>query len=294
MALYFFISGYFTQFSLKKKTFGEFLKDRIIRLGIPLVIVSCFMFTPLYYYLNGGTGNYILFAWDLYFNQPPLAVGHLWFVISLFVYSILIAFVVKYVDKSGTNGKLRLYHPLLWIIIVSMLNILMRETFPIDRWVNWGFPLEPAHLPNYILAFTAGYYISKNNAFEQIDWKMAISYFGLYLLMVVLAYFWENPENYYYVKILLENTLCVGVSLLLIKLFQLIPARTKGFLPLASENTYGTYLVHLFIVLGYQYVFLSIDVSAWTKFLAVLFLSFFTSLFVSILLREIPGVKKVI
>ena len=38
MGMFFFISTFFTAASLKRKTTGRFVKDRIVRLGIPLLV----------------------------------------------------------------------------------------------------------------------------------------------------------------------------------------------------------------------------------------------------------------
>ncbi|WP_041823440.1 acyltransferase family protein [Leadbetterella byssophila] len=57
MALYFFISGYFTYPSLNKKGTLGFLKDRLVRLGVPCLIFGLCVFVPLHYFLNGSKGS---------------------------------------------------------------------------------------------------------------------------------------------------------------------------------------------------------------------------------------------
>lgn len=249
----------------------------------------------MHYWVNGNPGNFFSFAWDLYWNKPPLAVNHLWFVISLFAYSLILGGIVKSIPlPENRTYKLRWYYPLIVITLGIMLNLLMRQIFPIDRWVTWLIPLEPAHLPNYVLAFVAGYVMCRYNMLEQLSWRMALSYFGLYILVLFLRVEYTTEETNYYFRIVYENTLCVGVSFFLMKLFQLIPKNDSKLAKILSENTYGCYLVHLWIVLGYQYVFLSIEASGWTKFLVVFVLSCITSMLVSYWVRKIPGVSKII
>jgi fucose 4-O-acetylase-like acetyltransferase len=51
MGLFFLISAYFTRISLERKPIGTFVKDRLIRLGIPLIIFY-FLLSPLTIYMR--------------------------------------------------------------------------------------------------------------------------------------------------------------------------------------------------------------------------------------------------
>ena len=51
MGMFFFISAFFTAASIQRKSIGKFLKDRLIRLGIPL-LVFYFLLNPLTNFIN--------------------------------------------------------------------------------------------------------------------------------------------------------------------------------------------------------------------------------------------------
>ena len=51
MGMFFFISAYFTAASINRKTTAVFLKDRLVRLGIPLVFFY-FILNPLTNYIH--------------------------------------------------------------------------------------------------------------------------------------------------------------------------------------------------------------------------------------------------
>lgn len=295
MVFYFLISGYFTFVSLRTKTFGQFIKDRLLRFGIPLIVISLLMNFIMFQITDQKELNFFELYAYLYIEQPPLPFAHLWFVMSLFFYSIVLAAIVKGFQLS-TETKVKSFkwfYPLLWIIVVCGLNIFIRKDYPIDRWEAYIIPVELAHFPNYILAFLSGYLFKKYNWLEQLNWKIAGMYFGLYLI-IFFCKDYIDPDFRGYYKIIHENTLCVGVTFLIIKLFQLIKGEKNWLLQTLSENTYGMYLVHIFIVLGFQQLFLSFDLSGWTKFLVVSLLSIVVTFIVSYFVRLIPYAKRVV
>lgn len=295
MAFYFLISGYFTFVSLRTKTFGQFIKDRLIRFGIPLIVISLLMNLLMYQITDQKELNFFELYVYLYIEQPPLPFAHLWFVMSLFAYSIVLAAIVKGLQLiiEPRTSPFKWFYPFIWIVVVCGLNIWMRKEYPIDRWEAYIIPVELAHFPNYFLAFLSGYLFKKYNWLDQLNWKIAGLYFGLYLLVFFMQDYIDQAHYGMY-KIILENTLCVGVSFLIIKLFQLIKGEKNALLIALSENTYGMYLVHIFIVLGFQQLFLSYDLSGWTKFLVVSILSFITTFIVSYLVRLIPYAKRIV
>src|SRR5512136_298047 len=96
MGLFLLISAYFVPGSYDRKGTSHFLKDRLIRLGIPLAVFS-WVLHPLFVY--GG----LVLAYDLrmsfwafitteYFTkygQPVIGAGPLWFVETLLIFSLL-------------------------------------------------------------------------------------------------------------------------------------------------------------------------------------------------------------
>lgn len=90
MGFFFLLSGYFTPGSFERKGSGAFLKDRLLRLGIPL-LVFLFVFSPISFIgffqmpvaLRGFSTPFI---WQMY--PMTIGVGPLWFVEMLLVFDI--------------------------------------------------------------------------------------------------------------------------------------------------------------------------------------------------------------
>jgi len=106
MGLYFFISGYFLVFSINRKSNAAFTRDRLKKLGIPLLFFIFLVFLPFNYFGAGGQGNIFQFLTETYVNKPPIATGHLWFVASLLAYSFIYLHLFHrwLVKKSGNFG----------------------------------------------------------------------------------------------------------------------------------------------------------------------------------------------
>jgi len=119
MPLFFAVSGAAVFFSLKPGPAWPFVKARITRLLIPLVIVGTFLINPLYVYairLFRGQAGGGFFQWYPKFfdgmwgfggNFAPLGHGtHLWYLEYLFIFSlILLPFFLR--SKKRIAGGLK-------------------------------------------------------------------------------------------------------------------------------------------------------------------------------------------
>ena len=90
MGLFFFISAYFNPASYKKKGAINFLKDKFIRLGIPLVVFY-FILNPTINYIvytisNEGGISYYSFLYKSIIKLQNIGAGPLWFVQSLLIF----------------------------------------------------------------------------------------------------------------------------------------------------------------------------------------------------------------
>ena len=87
------ISAYFVPGSYDRKGAGRFLKDRLIRLGIPLAIYSWIMSPLLVYVVIAREGRRSLPWWHylpgLKYFEAVIGSGPLWFVETLLIFSVV-------------------------------------------------------------------------------------------------------------------------------------------------------------------------------------------------------------
>ena len=90
MGLFFMISAYFVPGSLDRKSPAKFMKDRLVKLGIPLPIFMFGVFPAMgYMLLNYGQPviNFYLNYLNIFSPQYNLEFGHLWFLAMLLIFS---------------------------------------------------------------------------------------------------------------------------------------------------------------------------------------------------------------
>src|SRR5262249_8042267 len=131
MGLFFMISAYFLPSSFDRKGAWIFLKDRVLRLAIPVVVVG----------LTIGALSKVTF-------DP----AHTWFILHLLVYGVLYAAwrglraPVLHLPVPGHRAILGYA-----LLLAGVTAIVRAAGFPIDRWVTvvGVIPIEVAHLPQY-------------------------------------------------------------------------------------------------------------------------------------------------
>src|SRR5262249_30460293 len=95
MGLFFLITAYFTPGSYDRKGRTPFLRDRFVRLGIPLLLYDLLL-DPLVAYLAGGLHKaYWSFYGDYLLHVGGIGSGPVWFL------AVLLLFTIVYVAWRG-------------------------------------------------------------------------------------------------------------------------------------------------------------------------------------------------
>ena len=94
MGAFFLIAGYFTPGSFDRKGGGAFIKDKFVRLGIPL-LVFYFVLSPISfmgYFLMPAelTGITTKLTWSVFWNAYPdfIGLGPVWFLAMLLIFNL--------------------------------------------------------------------------------------------------------------------------------------------------------------------------------------------------------------
>jgi glucans biosynthesis protein C len=243
MGLYFFISGYFMMFSIKRKTTGQFMSDRMKRLGIPLVFFSVFVFLPFNYLSSNKSLSIVSFFIDSYFNKPPVATGHLWFVASLLVYSLIYILIQrKKTDSEVTvkQGVFKAWYIPVYIVLLTLVSAVVRLKYPIDTWRTWIVPVEVAHIPQYLSLFFIGTLFNRYQWLQTLKRSTGILLFAISIVVFALHQYLPAAVQFHWItEAFVETVLCIGISLGLLTLFRYFANKETGFTRLLSDNTYG-------------------------------------------------------
>jgi fucose 4-O-acetylase-like acetyltransferase len=175
MVMFFFLAGYFTPGSLKRKGYKAFLRDRFLRLGIPMLIFG-FVVAPLTIALaeRGQGGNFrnaLMNSW----RRHEFHTGPMWFAEGLLAFSILYCvgrwffYGREHVEREWTE----IPSPTLWIIstlVIGLVALLLRQIFPIDRRV---LGVWPGNFAAYVFFFAIGIAAWKGDWLQQLSRRTA-------------------------------------------------------------------------------------------------------------------------
>jgi len=309
MGLFFFISGYFYPQSFNRHGARKFTIDKLIRFGIPLIFVYLFI-TPLLEYVKYvnyvnqiSFQDFYIRTWlkdGLHIVYPGgFHFAHLWFVEHLLVYAILYAAIRTVLQKCvpslsiTTTRQARLYIIIPYILVLGVINHLLRTSwgFPTDRWIAFlGFiQMEPAHIPQYLSLFVLGIFAYRWSFLDSISTPRNILWLlpglGIFVVTVVQIYTTGREQAFF---------MWAYREALLLALFKTFFNRTGRIMQILSENAFGAYIFHVPLVVALQYAFDPVQAGAFTLFVVVSFLSIPGSFLISILVRLIPGMKRVL
>ena len=300
MPLMFLLSGLFVRPSLARKGLRQYLVDRGVRLGIPL-LVGVVTIVPLSYYaaflLSGGSDSFATF-WTHMVTVGPWPSGPLWFVGALLVFDAALAMVLaqdRVWELARRTGQLldRMpagAWPMLFIVASAAAYLPFHLAFGTSHWLTAGpFGIQSSRIGLYFLSFAAGALIGPERlarAFDRhwIRWPL--------LAVVATAAFFalegrQVPAWVDGVMLVLFSTITTFALLALAVRF----FRTSGLIGNSlSANAYGIYLVHWPIVLWLQLLLLWAALSPLAKGALALTLGFTLSWAASSLLRRLPGV----
>lgn len=284
MGAFFFISGYFTPRPYDRKGFSVFAKDRLLRLGIPALLIAAI--------LTVATKSFTF--------------AHMWYTVDLLALSLLYGAYRLRIKRDPAvvsppgNGVL-----LLFTLMMGIITAVVRVWYPVDLWVMvlGVFPVEPAHAPQYLFLFLAGLAaytgdwlpIKSRNVLIFWGWvaTATVVYFTLRRLIPDwhrVSIFETGGVSWQTVAYaLFEAFTCVGVLVTLLGFFQHYLNKTTPFLRVLSENAYGVYFLHLFVVVPIQMLLKPLAWDSLAKFgLATVLSLIGTFLLSHFVLRKIP------
>jgi len=146
MPLFFVISGAAVFYALKSRTARQFLQERTLRILIPLVIIGFFVISPPQVYLERLThgdfsGTFFQFYPHYFdglygFGGNFAWVGmHLWFLLFLFIFSLMALPFVLPRKRSGRSlfSRLATLFEKPWTLIIPVLLFVGLEIFSNPR-----------------------------------------------------------------------------------------------------------------------------------------------------------------
>jgi glucan biosynthesis protein C len=305
MGLLFFLSGYLTPPSFARKGSKQFLRDRLIRLGIPIVIFTVFV-SPVVNYavasINGYSGSFLVFIQ----TYLPFGLGPLWFVLALLMFDGGYALWRLFFAKPWTAYSFPTKRIIVGIgLLIGVITFAVRVFFP----EGWAVPLidfQLAFFPQYIAFFIFGLIAYRSNWILSIPkgngqyWGTVASLLTLVSLGIFLASIltgasflggltWQTAAY-----ALWEQVFAIAVSIWLVIWFREKFNTQNRFLRFLSYSSYGAYIIQtpvlVFLALSLQ----SIQLPLLLKFFIVSPVAVSLCFLLAYLIKKAPKADKVL
>ena len=196
MGFLFLISGYFTVASYERKGPRRFLKDRLLRLGIPMLCYDFFIQPLLSYPLmrvgvQESSGSYFDFLVS-YYSRFHIGTGPLWFVESLLIFAVFYVLwrvLVRPMASPGqSDGKIP------GCITISIFALVLGiVSFTVRIWLPMGWAFGPLNLQfpfftQYIGLFIVGILAYRHNWFMRIPNAIGKFWFSIAIIFIVILF----------------------------------------------------------------------------------------------------------
>ena len=318
MGLFLLISAYFVPGSYDRKGAGRFLKDRLIRLGIPVALYS-WIIRPLLAYLDPVrfpvsrppfwsfiTGNYLK-------NEAVFGAGPLWFIETLLIFSVAYVLWRLLARPRPAEPAVEIRFPgsvsiALFALLLGVAGFLVRLGLP----VGWNFVplnLQFPFFAQYIALFVIGLVAYRRNWLLSLPDRVGRLWLGIAGLMILL--FWPlvlgggaldkglDPfrGGWHWQALayaLWESFLCLGVCIGLIYVFHRYLDHQGGLAHFLSRNAYTAYLIHEVVIIVLAYAVRDVALYPLLKWGLVSLVAVSLCFGLSSLIRKLPYADRVL
>jgi glucans biosynthesis protein C len=313
MGFFFLISAYFTKISIEKKRTKDFLKDKFIRLGIPLVIFY-FIISPITIYISLFYSQKIEISFiEFIKTQQGFGFGPLWFIETLIYFSLVYA-AYKYFSNQKSSGSLKeVTFPktnaiVLFALAIGAISFTLRLWLPVG-WELKGTGLQFPFFPQYIAMLILGILFAKYNWFDSITYKVGLKWFGFAQFSILVLF----PLSFYYgareagvepflgglkwqaaMYAFWEQLTGIALIIALIGLFKK-KFNNQGILAKRlSGAAYAVFIIHPPVIVALALLLKNWDLYPVLKFILVAPIALFLCFGIAILLKQIPGFKRIL
>ncbi len=297
MPMLFLIAGCTAWYSLGIRPWRQFIKERLLRLGVPVVFGTLILVPPIIYLARVMDGS---FAGSLFEFYPQFFVGwysqlvestgnfswgSMWLLLYLLVATLVILPLLVYLrgdrGKKAVDALARFTAKpgaiLLYALPLSLVLWALIPIFPHDfsLYKDWALFLF------YLLFFFYGFLFCTDVRFWQAIDKQKGWMFGL---SIALSIWWFvnailkiSGEPYSLTQLALTTLYCLTslayVLTLLGYAYKYLQSGSR-FLSYSAEAWLPFYVLHLTVIVVLAFIVVQWDMEVWGKFLLLALLSF--------------------
>jgi glucan biosynthesis protein C len=308
MGFFFLLSGYFTPGSFDRKGPRLFVRDRLLRLGIP-VLVYMFVLGPI-----ASIGIYQMpveltkittpFTWQQY--PKLIGIGPLWFAVMLLLFDSGYA-AVRVAARSrawrpARDSALPGYRAIgVFILVLALASYAIRIVLPLGKALL-GFP-SLAYLPQYLSFFLLGVLGARRNWLQTVPRSMGKAGFaaalGATVLLLPLAFsgktnflgrgYWQSAAY-----ALWDSTFAVGMVLVLTTFFRRFFYGQGQLGRFLSPLPFTVYVIHIPVIVLLALALRGVQLEHLLKFGLAASIGLPLCFAVAYLIRRVPLASRIL
>ncbi|WAC05865.1 MAG: acyltransferase family protein [Methanoregula sp.] len=312
MGFFTLVSAYFVPSSLLRKGREKFTRDRLVRLGIPLLF-WVLVLSPLLLLILTVAGAPLPLPVATILNPVTgPGFGPMWFVFFLIVatFAYLAWTGLHRPDEPGYKKP----HPFpgfaaiaAFGLLLGIITALVRIFVPIGS--TWLFNFQIPFFPQYIALFIVGLYAAHNRWFDTIPDRLGKACTLAALALIAIQPFFVSAvlgspagislitgglqwQSVLYA--LWEQMACMMIITSLLWLFSRYLNSQGPVTGAMAGDSYAVYVFHPVVLISISLVFAGIALPQLAKFAIVLPLAICISFALAHLIRAMPGVSRVL
>lgn len=309
MPMMFFIAGMSAHFSLRRRSIGQFRRERVERLFVPFLFGILLLVPPQVYFAMISRGRFEGPIWQFYgfyftdgFTTGDFSWHHLWFILYLFTLSLIASPLLARWNTPRLAGVRE------WVarivtrrgaILAGAVPLMITETLFRGRWPGYyNLVGDWANVSLFLLVFVYGFIALSDTRIPDAvhrSWRGAlIAALGVTaVLLGVVKVAGERPAlgydqlAYYLLSIASGlNTWCWIVAM--VGLAHALIRRPVAWIERAGPYTYPFYILHQTVLVAAAYVITQWEMAILLKFALIVAATFVGTGLAALILHAIP------
>ncbi len=318
MGLFFLIAGYFTPGSYDRKGPRQFFKDRLLRLGIPMLCYD-FVIGPLIAYplIQAGAwqsaGPYRAYLAQ-YYGQFHIGTGPLWFVEALLIFAFGYALwrCVAGTTAPDSQADSRLPGNMAmatFAVALGAVSFLVRIWLPIG-WAFGPLNLQFPFFPQYICLFIVGVMAYRRNWLVRIPDSMGRFWLCAAVALVLIIFpalivaggglsgdiapFAGGLHWQCFAYAIWEQVAGVAIMVGLLSLFRKHLNRQGTLAQAASASAYTAYIIHGPVIILVALAIRNVMLYPLLKFALAVLISVPLCFALANVIRKLPAARRIL
>lgn len=282
MPILFILAGYSIKKSLEKRTVKEVISNRVRKLLFPFLIVSLTL-NPLTSYIYGITqrraitycSHWLKFVTSISKDFEGRTTGyspmHLWFILYLFIYSMICLPLFSKLDSSAWQKR---FERIAEILSRPYCLLLLVIPYPFIFFIEIMDEMNPI---GYLYLFLTGYLLATSEKYQKALERDRWGYLFLAVLTIMVAlYAWfvyDGDGNWFLPFCNKASRMCAPMAVIGWG-GVLISNRKCKVLEYLNKANYPIYLYHMAVLTVIGYLILKVKTASVLQFVLINIISY--------------------